>query len=71
MAEMTIQMTKDELRRLINEALEEKLIELFGDPDEGLEINADLKQRLLRQKEATARGERGKLLSEVVKELGL
>lgn len=71
MAELTIQMTKDELRRLIDEALDEKLIELFGDPDEGLEINADLKQRLLRQKEATSRGERGKLLSEVIKELGL
>lgn len=71
MAELTIQMTKDELRRLIDEALDEKLIELFGDPDEGLEINADLKQRLLRQKEATSRGERGKLLCEVIKELGL
>jgi DNA primase large subunit len=71
MTELTIKITKDELRRLIDEALEEKLVEFFGDPDEGLELRDDLKQRLLRQKEATAKGERGKPLSDVVKELGL
>ncbi len=71
MTELTIKITTDELRRLIDEALEEKLTEFFGDPDEGLELRDDLKQRLLRQKEATAKGERGMPLSEVVKELGL
>lgn len=71
MTETIIQMTKEELRRLIDEVLEEKLNDFFGDPDEGLELRDDLKQRLLRQKEATARGERGKSLSEVKKQLGL
>ena len=71
MSEMMVQITKDELRRLIDEVLEEKLIELFGDPDEGLEINETLKKRLLKQKEMTAKGERGRLLSDVAAELGL
>ncbi|MFZ5820919.1 MAG: hypothetical protein ACOYYJ_13545 [Chloroflexota bacterium] len=71
MTELTIKITMDELRRLIDEALEEKLTDFFGDPDEGLELRDDLKRRLLRQKEATANGERGMPLSKVVKELGL
>lgn len=71
MTEMVSQMTKEELRRLIDEALEEKLIELFGDPDEGFEINEALKLRLLKQKEAVAKGERGLSLDEVTAELGL
>jgi hypothetical protein len=71
MTEMVVQITKDELRRLIDEVLEEKLIQLFGDPDEGLLVNDALKKRLLQQKETTAKGERGKLLDDVIADLGL
>lgn len=71
MAELVSQMTKEELRRLIDDALEEKLMELFGDPDMGLEINESLRERLLKQKEAVANGERGLSLDEAAAELGL
>lgn len=71
MAELVSQMTKEELRMLIDEALEQKLIELFGDPDEGLDLSDDLKKRLLQQKVAVENGERGKSLADVTKELGL
>jgi hypothetical protein len=71
MPELVSQMTKDELRMLIDEALEQKFIELFGDPDEGLELSDNLKKRLLQQRTAVEKGERGKPLADVVRELGL
>jgi hypothetical protein len=51
--------------------VEQKLKEIFGDPDEGLELRADVRDRLLRQKKAVAKGERGEALDEVVKRLGI
>ncbi len=71
MAELVSQMTKEELRLMIDEALEQKLIELFGDPDESLELSDDLKKQLLQQRVAVEKGERGKLFTDVVRELGL
>ncbi|MBI2950829.1 hypothetical protein HYY27_01975 [bacterium] len=59
MATKVAQMTKEELRELIGELIEQKFAELIGDPDEGLPIRKSLRDRLLRQKRAVARGERG------------
>ena len=53
------QMTKDELREIIETTVERKLLELLGDPDEGLPIRKSVHERLLRQKRAVAEGERG------------
>jgi len=71
MAELVSQMTKEELCSMIDEALEQKLIELFGDPDEGLELRESVKKRLAKQRIMVARGEHGKDLSDVINELGL
>ena len=71
MAELVSQMTKEELRMMIDATLEQKLIELFGDPDEGLEIRRSVRERLLRQKKAVAAGERGEPFEDVVRRLGL
>ncbi len=65
------QMTKEELREMIETIVEEKLLELLGDPDEGLLIRKTLRERLLRQKEAVASGERGEPFEEVIRRLGL
>jgi len=65
------QMTKEELREMIETIIEEKLLELFGDPDEGLPIRKTIRERLLRQKEAVAKGERGEPFEEVIRRLGL
>ena len=51
------QMSPDDLRQVISEVLEEKLIELFGDSDEGLELLPSVRSRLMRQKAAVANGE--------------
>ena len=71
MARIVAEMTADELKRLVGLAVEEKLIELLGDPDEGLVLRDSLRKRLLRQKRAVAKGERGELLEDVVRRLKL
>ena len=65
------QLTKDELRELIETIIEQKLLELVGDPDESLPIRETIRDRLLRQKEAVADGERGEPFEEVVRRLSL
>lgn len=64
-------MTKEQLRQMIGETVEEKLIELLGDPDEGLAIRQVLRARLLRQRRKVASGERGESLDVVARKLGL
>ena len=71
MARIVAEMTADELKQLVGLAVEQKLIELLGDPDEGLVLRESLRKRLLRQKRAVAKGERGELLEDVVRRLKL
>jgi hypothetical protein len=65
------QMSKDELKEMLEMTVEQKLLELLGDPDEGLEIRKSVRERLLRQKKAVAAGERGEPFEDVVRRLGL
>ena len=58
-------MSADELRTLVSSVVEEKLIELLGDPDVGLELRDDVRERLLRQQQSVADGDRGEPLEEV------
>ncbi|MBN2464992.1 hypothetical protein JXD38_05150, partial [candidate division WOR-3 bacterium] len=63
--------TKEQLREMIGETVEEKLIELLGDPDDGLAIRSSVRARLLRQRRKVARGDRGESLDDVARKLGL
>ena len=63
--------TIEELKGLIYEAVEEKLKEILGDPDEGLELREDIEERLRRSLEAVERGEGGMSFQEVASRLGL
>jgi len=63
------QLSTDELKEIIGSVVEQKLKEILGDPDEGLEMRTEVQNRLLRQKKAVANGERGEKLEEVVKRL--
>jgi hypothetical protein len=65
------QLSTDELKEIIGSVMEQKLKEILGDPDEGLELRAEVRDRLLRQKKAVAKGERGESLDQVVKRLGI
>jgi hypothetical protein len=71
MVNTVAEMTKDELREMIEAVIEQKLVELLGDPDEGLIIRKSVRDRLLRQKQAVASGERGEPFESVVRQLGL
>ena len=71
MATKVAQMTKDELREMIETTVEQKLVELLGDPDEGLPMRKLIRDRLLRQKKAVATGERGEPFENVIRRIGL
>ena len=59
MPKTVAEMTAEEPKELVGLAVEQKLVELFGDPDDGLVIREPVRNRLLRQKQAVAHGERG------------
>jgi len=65
------QMTREEFKEMIEATVEQKLLELLGDPDEGLVLRKTIRERLLRQKQAVAEGERGQPFEEAVQNLGL
>lgn len=71
MATTVGQMTRNELKEMIETIIEQKLLELLGDPDEGLPIKKSVRDRLSRQKQMVAAGERGEPFEEVVRQLGL
>jgi hypothetical protein len=71
MSATVAQMTKDELQELIGAVVEQKLVELFGDPDEGLPLNKALHDRLVQQMAAVTAGDRGGPLEDVTRNLGL
>ena len=64
-------MTKEELRELIEDVVEQKILELLKDPDRELSLRESLKERLKKQKAEVLSGKRGKRFEEVVKELDL
>ena len=65
------QMTKKEFTQILSNVVEQKLVELYGDPDEGLIIKDQLRKRLVRQKKSTSKGNRGVNFSSAMKQLGL
>jgi len=71
MAKIIAEMTGDDLKQQIGLAVEERLVELLGDPDKGLILLESLRIRLFRQKRAVAKGERGEPLEDVVRRLRL
>ena len=65
------EMTAQELHDLVGSAVEQKIIELLGDPDAGWALRASVQKRLLRQKRAVAKGDRGESLETVTRRLKL
>lgn len=67
--ETVAQMTRKELKTLIENSVEEKLLELLGDADAGLVLKQSVRGRLKRQREAIAGGERGQPLKKFLRRL--
>jgi hypothetical protein len=68
---MTQSELRDMLEAVVESTVERKLLEILGDPDEGLEVREDVRRRLLRQRQAVASGDHGQPLEDVVTSLGL
>ena len=62
---------RETIEGMVEDAVERRLQELLGDPDEGLELREEVVERLRQQQKRVAAGERGRPLEEVARELGL
>lgn len=71
MRKTVAQMSVSDLRALIGEIIEDKLLELMRDPDEGLQIRETVRRRLEHQQQSVKAGERGQSLHDVAESLGL
>ncbi len=58
-------LTLDDIKEFVDEMVEEKLINILKDPDEGLELREDIKARLKKSLKSQADGEKGILLENV------
>ena len=67
MASTIAQMSRDELKEIIETSIEQKLLKILS-PDAGLEIRQSVRARLLRQKKAVAAGERGQAFEAIVQQ---
>ena len=70
-AQMTQTELKEMLESVVETTVEEKLLEILGDPDEGLELRQAVRDRLIRQREAVVKGQLGQPLEDMIAELGL
>ena len=63
--------TRDELKRMIADVIEEKLQAILDEQDDDGTLLETVHERLLQQKEAVARGEYGQPLEDVARDLVL
>ncbi len=66
-----LQISVDDLRRMVDEMVVEKLAGLFKDAEADLEFTDELKERLFRQTKEIENGERGESLEDVAARLEL
>lgn len=71
MSSTTLDITSEELTAMVKSIVDERIIELIGDPEDKYELKDDIKARLLIQRKEVERGDRGVLLDEVIKSLEL
>jgi hypothetical protein len=71
MSDSVGEMTKSEFREMIESVVEQKLLDLLGDPDEGLDLRSQIRERLLRQQASVGSGDRGESFEDLAANLGL
>jgi len=65
------ELTVEQFKILIQEAIEEKLDEVIGDPDLGRELREEIKERLRGSLAAMQGGEKGIPVDQAVRQAGL
>ena len=68
---MTQSEFKEMLEDIVEAAVEHKMIELFGDSDDGLIIRQSIRDRSTKQRMEVVKGQMGQNLEDVVQRLGL
>ena len=68
---MTQSAFKEMLEDIVEAAVEQKMIELFGDSDDGLVMRQSIRDRLAKQRMEVSNGQSGQDLEDVVRRLGL
>ncbi len=64
-------MTAEELKEIVEDAVERKLYEIIEDPDKGLNLKPQVRKRLRSTLKAERKGEKGISTAQVAKKLGL
>ncbi len=64
-------MTAEELKEIVEDAVERKLYEMIEDPDKGLNLKPQVRKRLRSTLKAERKGEKGISATQVAKKLGL
>ena len=70
-AQMTQAEFKEMLEAVVESTVEEKLLEILGDPDDGLELREAVRDRLIRQRKAVVDGQYGQSMEDLVRKLEL
>ncbi len=70
-ARMTRKELRDMIESVVETTIEQKLLEILGDPDEDLPVRKSLRTRLLRQRREVAAGKRGRTIDDVARTLRL
>ena len=70
-AQMTQAEFKEMLEAVVKSTVEEKLLEILGDPDDGLELREAVRDRLIRQRKAVVDGQYGQSMEDLVRKLEL
>ena len=65
------ELSVDELRNLIKEVVSQTILEMFGDPDEGLEIRDEIKERLHRSLSTPSTSMETRPVQDIAATLGL
>lgn len=71
MSTTTLDITGEELTALVKNIVDERIIELIGDPEDDLEVKDELKERLIAQRKEADNGDYGIPFDEVLKRLEL
>jgi hypothetical protein len=64
-------LTVEQFKSLVQEAVEEKLAEIMGDVDAGFELKDEVKEKLRRSIAAMQRGEKGIPVDKIASQAGL
>ena len=64
-------LTAEDLKQIVEEAVEKKLYEFVQDPDHGLKLRPEVRKRLRRTLAAEQRTNKGIPASQVARKLGL